>query len=79
MPLPLPCTHLMIDDLEVELYRCHTDGGLVIFAKGYDSQALFKAHGKHELRQPVIIKDGEIEQILDELGINKSKEEFSDN
>lgn len=71
MPLPLPCSHLMIDDTEVELFRCDLDGGLVIRAEGYDSQALFQAHGGHKLNQPVVLKDGEIEQIIDELKLGR--------
>ena len=67
MPLPLPCSHLIIDDVEVELFRCDVDGGLVIALQGYDSQALFQAHAGHKLNQPVILKDGEIEQVIDEL------------
>ena len=71
MPLPLPCSHLMIDDVEVELFRCDTDGGLVISSKGYDSQALLQAHGGHKMLQPVILRDGEIEEILDELKLRQ--------
>ena len=57
----------MIDDLEVELFRCDVDGGIVIKAKGYDSSPVFSAHCGHRLNQPVILTEQEIEDIIDEL------------
>lgn len=71
MALPLPISHLIIDGKEVEVFRCDTDGGLVINTQnfGYNSQASFRAHGGHKLKQPVILREGEIQDVLDELSI----------
>lgn len=71
MALPSPISHLIIDGKEVEVFRCDTDDGLVIRSKdfGYDSQLRFREHGGHKLKQPVILRDGEIQSILDELSI----------
>lgn len=71
MALPLPLSHLIIDGKEVELFRCDTDGGIVICSRDfdYDSQASFRAHSGHKLKQPVVLKDGEMQEILDELSI----------
>lgn len=73
MALPLPISHLIIDGKEVEVFRCDADGGLVIRSKDfeYDSQRLYKEHGGHTLKQPVILKDGEIQDVLDELSISE--------
>lgn len=71
MALPSPITHVIIDGKEVEVFRCDTDGGLVIRSFEYDSQALFKAHGGHKLKQPVILKEGEMQEIFDELQIKE--------
>lgn len=53
------------------MFRCDTDGGLVIRSKdfGYDSQASYRAHGGHKLKQPVILRAGELQEIMDELSI----------
>jgi hypothetical protein len=71
MPLSKPASHLMIDDLEVELFRCDADGGIVIKAKGYDSAPAFSAHSGHHLNQPVILTEQEIEDIIDELKLTR--------
>ena len=71
MALPSPISHIVIDSTEVEVFRCETDGGLVIRSKSYDSSALFQAHSGHKLKQPVILKDGEMQEIFDELGIQE--------
>lgn len=57
----------MIDDLEVELFRCEADGGIVIKAHGYDHGPVFASHAGHRFKQPVIVTESEIEEILDEL------------
>lgn len=71
MALPSPISHLIIDGKEVEVFRCETDNGLVIHSKdfNYDSQARYKEHGGHSLKQPVILREGEMQDILDELSI----------
>lgn len=71
MALPSPISHLIIDGKEVEVFRCETDGGLVIRSNDfcYDSQARYKEHAGHSLKQPVILRDGEIQDVLDELSI----------
>lgn len=69
MALPLPITHIIVDGKEVEVFRCETDKGLVIRTAGYDSQALFQAHAGHEIKQPVTLRDGEMQEIFDEIGI----------
>lgn len=72
MALPSPISHLIIDGKEVEVFRCETCmTGLVIRSKdfGYDSQARYMEHAGHTLKQPVILRDGEIQDILDELSI----------
>lgn len=71
MALPSPISHLIIDGKEVEVFRCDTDGGIVIRSAdfSYDAQASFRAHGGHKLKQPVILRTGEIQDVLDELSI----------
>ena len=73
MALPSPVSHIIVDGHEVELFRCSTDGGLLFSTKEYDSAALFQAHSGHRMKQPVILKDGELQEIFDELGIQEMK------
>ena len=52
---------------EVEVFRCQTDGAVVFHAKGYDASPLYKLHAGHRLNQPVVFRDGEIQDIMEEL------------
>ena len=71
MALPQPTTHLIVNQgdvtTEVEVFRCQTDGAVVFHAKGYDASPLYKLHAGHRLNQPVVFREGEIQDIMDEL------------
>lgn len=41
----------------------------MIRSKGYDSSELYRSHAGHSFKQPVILKEDEIKQVIDELGI----------
>ena len=56
--IPKPCSALLIDGKEVEIFRCETDGGLV-----FNHQSLLRHHPGHRFRSPVGLKDGEMEEI----------------
>lgn len=71
MALPLPTTHLIVNSgertVEVEVFRCQTDGAVVFHAKGYDSSPLYKLHAGHKLNQPVVFRQGEMQEIMEEI------------
>lgn len=73
MALPQPTTHLVVKQgdvtTEVEVFRCQTDGAVVFQAKGYDASPLYKLHSGHRLNQPVVLRQGEIEEIMEELNL----------
>lgn len=73
MPLPQPTSHLIVTQgdvtSEVEVFRCDTDGALVFRAKGYDTSELYRLHAGHKLKQPVVFKSGEINEIMHELDL----------
>lgn len=71
MTLPLPTSHLIVNQgdasHEVEVFRCETDGAVLFRTSGYDSSRLYQLHGGHKLKQPVVLKQLEIDEIMEEL------------
>jgi len=63
MTLPVPITHLKnaATGAELEVFRCETDGGIVL-----PFQDSLELHAGHKLRNPVILKEGELEAIAEE-------------
>lgn len=58
MVIPIPCSRVLIDNQEVEIFRCEADGGLI-----FQHQALLRLHPGHRFLTPTILKEGELEQI----------------
>jgi len=58
MNIPKPCVALNIDGEELEIFRCRADGGLV-----FQHQDLLRLHPGHNFTTPVILKDGEAEEL----------------
>ena len=53
-----PCSRVIFDGTEVEIFRCQADGGLV-----FQHQDLLCLHPGHRFSSPVIFKEGELEEI----------------
>lgn len=62
MGLPTPCTHVVLNDKEWEVFRCKVDGGIVI-----QTQSSLAAHAGHRLANPVILTNEELIQLESEL------------
>ena len=58
--IPKPCSRVLIDGKELEIFRCQADGGLV-----FQHQDLLRLHPGHRFSSPVILKDGELKEIAD--------------
>lgn len=58
MTIPQPCSRVLIDGKEVEIFRCMADGGLI-----FQDQALLRLHPGHRFSSPVMLKEGELEEL----------------
>lgn len=56
--IPTPCSRVLIDGKELEIFRCQADGGLV-----FHHQDLLRLHPGHRFSSPVIFKEGELEEL----------------
>lgn len=56
--IPTPCSRVLVDGKELEIFRCQADGGLV-----FNHQDLLRLHPGHRFSSPVLLKENELEEL----------------
>jgi len=56
--MEIPCSRILIDGKELEVFRCRADGGLV-----FNHQDLLRLHPGHTFSSPIIFKEGELDKL----------------
>lgn len=60
MSIPIPCSRVLIDGKELEIFRCRADGGLI-----FHHQDLLRLHPGHTFSSPVILNEEDEKQLIE--------------